>query len=114
MVCNHLSFADGLILGTLLPRPARFVLYNRYAKIPVLGALLRWGGCIPIDGEGGRKALLRSIDASVEAAQRGEVVIIFPEGKLTRSGLMDTFARGMERIAERASVPVVPAATWTA
>lgn len=109
VVCNHLSFSDGLVLACHLPRLGRFLVYRRFVQMPVVGFFLRAAGVIPVAAEDSRRALLASIDAAVESAKAGEVVVIFPEGKLTRSGQMDIFRSGLERIATRAGVPVVPA-----
>jgi acyl-[acyl-carrier-protein]-phospholipid O-acyltransferase / long-chain-fatty-acid--[acyl-carrier-protein] ligase len=109
VVCNHLSYSDGVILASHLPRPGRFLVYRQFVDMPVVGLFMRAAGVIPVAAEDSRRALLASIDAAVGAAQAGEVVVIFPEGKLTRSGQMDSFRSGLERIARRAHVPVVPA-----
>ncbi|MBA3939138.1 MAG: MFS transporter, partial [Planctomycetes bacterium] len=109
LVCNHLSYSDGLVLGASLPRRARFLVYRAYVEMPVVGFFLRAAGVIPVSAEDRRRALLASIDTAIEAAKAGEVVVIFPEGQLTRSGQTNTFHSGMERIAARAGVPVVPA-----
>jgi acyl-[acyl-carrier-protein]-phospholipid O-acyltransferase/long-chain-fatty-acid--[acyl-carrier-protein] ligase len=109
VVCNHLSYADGVILATSLPRPGRFLVYRQFVEMPVVGFFLRAAGVIPVAAEDSRRALLASIEAAVEAAKAGEVVVIFPEGKLTRSGQTDVFRSGLERIASRAGVPIVPA-----
>lgn len=109
LVCNHLSYADGVILGTALPRPGRFLVYRRFVEMPVIGLFLRAAGVIPVASEDARRTLLASIDAAIAAAKAGEVVMIFPEGKVTRSGQLDVFRAGMERIAQGAGVPVVPA-----
>jgi acyl-[acyl-carrier-protein]-phospholipid O-acyltransferase/long-chain-fatty-acid--[acyl-carrier-protein] ligase len=109
VVCNHLSYSDGVVLGASLPRRARFLVYRAYVEMPVVGFFLRAAGVIPVAAEDRRRALLASIDTAIEAAKAGEVVVIFPEGQLTRSGQTNTFHSGMERIAARAGVPVVPA-----
>ncbi|NRA40112.1 MAG: AMP-binding protein, partial [Planctomycetes bacterium] len=109
IVCNHVSYSDGAILGSNLPRHAKFLVYESFTKIPVIGFILRAIGVIPIKGDGKRQALVSSINAAVDAAKAGEAVVIFPEGKLSRSGQLDSFQRGMERIAQRAGVPVIPA-----
>ena len=109
VVCNHLSYADGLAVFARLPRPGRFLVYRRFTTMPVLGPCLLAAGAIPVAAEDARKALLASIDAAIAALKAGEVVLIFPEGKLTRSGTMDKFKGGLERIASRAGVPIVPA-----
>ena len=109
IVSNHSSFADGIALCARLDRPVRFLVYRSFFTMPVVGWILHAVGAIPVAAEDGRNALLASLDAAVEALKRGEVVAIFPEGKLTRSGKMDRFKSGLERIAKRAEVPVVPA-----
>ncbi len=120
VICNHQSYADGFILAASLPRRCRALVYGRYWKWPVVGGLLRAGNCISVMGDGPRAALVGAIDAAVAAAQAGDCVLIFPEGKLSRSGSIDSFKAGMERIAKRAGVPVIPAhldgvyGTWMA
>jgi len=108
IIANHLSYADGFALCAKLQRPTRFLVFGSFFKIPVLGFMLRAIGAIPVDSDDRRKALMASIDAAVEALQRGEVVAIFPEGKLTHNGGVDRFKSGLERIASRANVPVIP------
>lgn len=108
VVCNHVSYADGLILSAVLPRAARYLVYHTYVNAPIVGHVLRAGGAIAVADGNQRQALVAAIDAAVAAAKAGEIVVIFPEGKLSRSGHMDVFRSGMERIAQRAGVPVVP------
>ena len=108
IIANHLSYADGFALCSKLHRPVRFLVFGSFFHMPVIGFLLRAIGAIPVDGSDRRKSLMASLDAAVEALQKGEVVAIFPEGKLTRNGGVDRFKSGMERIASRANVPVVP------
>ena len=120
VLCNHQSYADGLIVASVLPRRCRAMVYGRYWKMPVVGGLLRAANCISVAGDGPRAALVAAIDAAVAAAKAGDCVLIFPEGKLSRSGSIDSFKTGMERIAKRAGVPVIPAhldgvyGTWMA
>ncbi len=109
IACNHLSYSDGAILATCLPRPGRFLVYRRYAEMPIIGVFLRAAGVIPVAAEDARRALIASIEAATAAATAGEAVVIFPEGKLTRGGQTDAFRGGVERIAGRAGVPIVPA-----
>ena len=108
IIANHLSYADGFALCSKLHRPVRFLVFGSFFRVPVLGFLLRAIGAIPVNGGDRRAALMASLNGAVAALQRGEVVAIFPEGKLTRSGGIDRFKSGLERIASRANVPVVP------
>ncbi len=109
VICNHLSYADGLVMAAVMPRPVRFLVYRGFTQMPFVGWFLNLAGVIPVAETDRRRALLGAIEAARAAAAAGEVVAIFPEGKLTRSGQTDVFRSGMERIAGGAQVPVVPA-----
>jgi 1-acyl-sn-glycerol-3-phosphate acyltransferase len=111
LVSNHVSFMDALVIGGSVRRPVRFVMDHSIFRIPVLGFIFRTARAIPIapareDPEALQKAFDR-IDAELAD---GEVVCIFPEGKLTRDGEMSEFKRGVEKILERRPVPVIPMA----
>jgi 1-acyl-sn-glycerol-3-phosphate acyltransferase len=111
IVCNHVSFMDPLVIGGTVRRPVRFVMDHNIFKVPVLNFIFRTARAIPIapakeDPEALQKAFNR-IDAELAD---GEVVCIFPEGKLTRDGEINEFKKGVEKILERRPVPVVPMA----
>lgn len=111
LVCNHVSFADAVVIGASIRRPVRFVMDHRIFRIPVLSWFFRTVKAIPIapaheDAEGLDRAYAQ-IAAALEA---GEVVCLFPEGKLTASGDLQVFRQGVRRIIERTPVPVVPMA----
>jgi 1-acyl-sn-glycerol-3-phosphate acyltransferase len=116
VVCNHVSYMDALILAATIPRPVRFVMYHRIFDIPVMRWIFRTAKAIPIAGAREDPALMqRAFDAVDAALADGEIVGIFPEGKLTRDGDIATFKSGVERILQRASdagrpVPAVPMA----
>ncbi|HET9863255.1 MAG TPA: MFS transporter [Steroidobacteraceae bacterium] len=111
LVSNHVSFMDALVIGGSVRRPVRFVMDHNIFRIPVLGFIFRTARAIPIAPAREDPAALQQafdrIDAELAA---GEVVCIFPEGKLTRDGEMSEFKRGVERILERRPVPVIPMA----
>lgn len=111
VVCNHLSFADALVLGGSIRRPIRFVMYYKIFKIPLLSFLFRTAKAIPIAGKTEDEALMnKAFDRIDEELARGNVVGIFPEGALTPDGEIQKFRGGIEKIIERRPVPVVPAA----
>lgn len=111
LVCNHVSYADALIIGGTIRRPARFVMYYRIFEIPLLKLLFSTAKAIPIASARENEALLTEafdrIDAELEA---GNLVCIFPEGKITRDGDIHEFRPGVEAILERRPVPVIPMA----
>ncbi len=108
LAANHLSLLDGIILWAFAPRPSRFLVWARWVQAPVIGWLLRRGGAIAIDETAGHRALAGAMTAATDCARAGQAVGIFPEGKLSRSGQLDRFQAGCERITSRAGVPVVP------
>jgi 1-acyl-sn-glycerol-3-phosphate acyltransferase len=111
IVCNHVSFVDALVIGGSVRRPVRFVMDHRIFKIPVLGFIFRTARAIPIaPAREDAAALQKAFDQIDADLAGGEVVCIFPEGKLTRHGEMNEFKRGVEKILERRPVPVVPMA----
>jgi len=111
LVCNHVSYMDALLLGGAVPRPVRFVMYYKIFRIPVLSWLFRTAGAIPIAGAKEDPELMRRAFEEIEATlARGDLVGIFPEGKLTADGEINVFRPGLERILERQPVPVVPLA----
>jgi 1-acyl-sn-glycerol-3-phosphate acyltransferase len=116
LVCNHVSYMDALILAATIPRPVRFVMYWKIFDIPVMSWIFRTAKAIPIAGAREDPALMqRAFDAVDAVLAEGELVCIFPEGRLTRDGEIAPFKSGVERILARASeagrpVPVVPMA----
>jgi hypothetical protein len=81
------------------------------ARIPVVGGLLRQVKAIPIAPEREDKAVMeRAFERIAEELRAGEVVCIFPEGKITKTGDMNVFRAGIERIIQETPVPVVPMA----
>jgi 1-acyl-sn-glycerol-3-phosphate acyltransferase len=111
IVCNHVSFVDWLFLAGSIRRPIRFVMDSQIAKTPVLAFLFREAKTIPIASAKTDPETYENAFARVaEELRAGELVCIFPEGKLTRDGNIDVFRRGIERILAETPVPVIPAA----
>jgi 1-acyl-sn-glycerol-3-phosphate acyltransferase len=109
VVANHVTYTDALILGGLCRRPVRFVVYHRIHDAPVLRVFFRLVRAIPIAPRSeDPKRLDEALEAIDRALAEGELVGLFPEGKLTRDGELDAFRPGIERILERRPVPVVP------
>jgi acyl-[acyl-carrier-protein]-phospholipid O-acyltransferase/long-chain-fatty-acid--[acyl-carrier-protein] ligase len=101
---NHISWVDAIVLQLACPRRVRYVIDQEFYHRPLLKPLLRTIGCIPIDTRHARSA----IKAATEQLAAGEVVCLFPEGQLTRSGTLLRLRRGYELIAQHANAPVVP------
>ena len=111
LVCNHVSYVDALLIGGAVRRPIRFVMYYKIYNLPVLNFIFRTAGTIPIAGRGEDEAIHdQAFDRIARYLADGELVCIFPEGKLTTDGQIDEFKAGVMRILERTPVPVIPMA----
>lgn len=109
IVCNHVSFMDAPILAGACPRNIRFVMDHQIFKNPFLGWFFRLVRAIPIAPEGVDKEIYDAAFREVSAAlKNGELVCIFPEGKLTRSGSLNEFKGGVDKILEQDPVTVYP------
>ena len=105
MICNHLSYVDAVVLQIASPRPLRFVVFAGFVKSPAVRFLFRASGVIPVTAN----KPMKGIRLAAEAAKQGELVCVFPEGAISRTGQLMALTRGFTRIAELAQVPVVPA-----
>jgi 1-acyl-sn-glycerol-3-phosphate acyltransferase len=111
LVSNHVSYVDALVIAACCPRPIRFVMDHRIFAKPLIGSLFRRAHAIPIAPAKENAALKARAFAEVAAAlAQGDLVCIFPEGRLTSNGSMQPFQRGIERIVAETPVPVVPVA----
>ncbi|MFV1995329.1 MAG: MFS transporter, partial [Verrucomicrobiales bacterium] len=106
VICNHMSYLDSFILSTACPRQIRFVIIARYGEIRSVAWFLRLFGAIFITPAKAREAIRLTVDALEE----GHLVCLFPEGQLSRTGLLNEFKKGFELVARQARVPVIPAA----
>ncbi|OPB32813.1 MFS transporter [Pseudomonas fluorescens] len=111
LVCNHVSFVDALLIGGAVRRPIRFVMYYKIYRLPVLNFIFRTAGAIPIAGRHEDIQIYEQAFARIaQYLKDGELVCIFPEGKLTADGEMNEFRGGVTRILEETPVPVIPMA----
>ncbi|MBX8515400.1 MFS transporter [Pseudomonas cichorii] len=111
LVCNHVSFVDALLIGGAVRRPIRFVMYYKIYRLPVLNFIFRTAGTIPIAGRNEDLEIYEQAFTRIaHYLADGELVCIFPEGKLTRDGEISGFKGGMTRVIEETPVPVIPLA----
>jgi 1-acyl-sn-glycerol-3-phosphate acyltransferase len=111
LVCNHVSYVDALVIGATSPRPIRFVMDHRIFKMPFVGWLFRCCKTIPIAPAKEDPFLMeRAFIDIAQALHEGDLVCIFPEGRLTSTGEMGEFKGGIMKILERSKVPVIPMA----
>jgi 1-acyl-sn-glycerol-3-phosphate acyltransferase len=111
LVCNHVSFVDAVVIMAACRRPIRFVMDHRIYRTPVLNFIFRTGGAIPIaSAKDDPETLDRAFDEIARALRAGDLVCIFPEGRITENGELNAFRGGITRIIAATPVPVVPMA----
>lgn len=109
LLSNHVSFADALVLAAAIPRPVRFVMDAGIFSIPIVNSLFRASGAIPIcDARYDPITYGKAFDAIGEALDNGELVLIFPEGRLTRDGLLNDFKAGYLKVLNNRPTPLIP------
>ncbi|MFA9418575.1 MAG: MFS transporter [Gammaproteobacteria bacterium] len=111
LVCNHVSFIDALVLAGSIRRPIRYVMYYRIFQFPVLSFIFKTAQAIPIASKKENRELMqKAFDQVSQSLKSGEVICIFPEGKITETGELNEFKGGVMKILDRDPVPTVPLA----
>ena len=107
IAANHRSFLDPFVIGTLVRRPVYFVAKSELFTRPLPAWFLSSLGAFPVDrGQGDRDAM----ETARRILERGDCVVIFPEGTRTRPGGLGAPKRGVGRLALETGVPVIPVA----
>ncbi|MFC0002678.1 lysophospholipid acyltransferase family protein [Micromonospora siamensis] len=109
---NHLSVADELLLGTVVPRHLAFWAKSEYfTGTGVKGGFSRFVltglGAIPVERAGGRAAL-SAFDAAIPVLKAGDLVAVYPEGTRSPDGRLYRGRTGAARLAVAAGVPIIP------
>src|SRR5579863_1389257 len=108
LVCNHMSFADVALLVAATDRPIRFVMYQGIYDHPLVKPFAAILKAIPISSEQHPREMIRSLQVASQALREDEIVCIFAEGQITRTGGLLPFRRGLERITKDVDAPIIP------
>jgi acyl-[acyl-carrier-protein]-phospholipid O-acyltransferase/long-chain-fatty-acid--[acyl-carrier-protein] ligase len=106
LIANHLSYVDAIVLQLACRRRIRFVGFHGFPERSLADRCLRWSGAISISARNPREA----VKAAIHAAAAGELIGIFPEGNVSRTGQLMEIKRDFQIIAQHAGVTVIPAA----
>ena len=101
---NHVTFADGFFITAVSLRPVRFVMDETFVANPAVRMFTRIFNTVTIRRDQPREAIRITIDA----LKNGDLVCLFPEGQLTRTGTLSELRRGFELIARKAGHPLIP------
>ncbi|HET8563817.1 MAG TPA: MFS transporter, partial [Candidatus Binatia bacterium] len=107
LVSNHVSFVDALVIGASIQRMIRFMLHQDYYQLRPMTWFFRLMKVIPV-ATNNRRGIVESLRRARQELQNGEVVCIFPEGAISRTGHLLPFKRGFEKIVEGLDVPIIP------
>jgi 1-acyl-sn-glycerol-3-phosphate acyltransferase len=111
LVCNHVSFVDALVISAACRRPIRFIMDEAIFRAPIIRTLASGMKAIPIASAKDDATILeRAFEITAAALREGELVCIFPEGRLSRDGEIAAFRPGLTRIVTETPVPVIPMA----
>ncbi len=107
-VCNHVSLADVVLLGSL-PWETKWVSKVAIFRIPLMGIMMRLAGDIPVR-RGDQASRAEAYEALKAWVERGASVTIFPEGTRSKTGEMLPFRNGAFRLALETGTPILPMA----
>lgn len=108
LVCNHMSFVDAALLVAATDRPIRFIMYQGIYDHPLVKPFAAIMKAIPISSEQHPREMIRSLQTASQALREDEIVCIFAEGQITRTGQLLPFRRGLERIMKDVDAPIIP------
>lgn len=111
IACNHVSYVDALLLAGAVRRPIRFIMYKPIYEIPLLHFIFKTGRAIPIcSKQKDPQGYERAFEEIGQGLKDGDLLCIFPEGRLTQDGELGPFKAGIEKILQKTPVPVIPMA----
>jgi len=111
LICNHVSFVDPIVISAACRRPVRFIMDAGIFRIPLLNTVFRGMKAIPVAPQKEDPEVYeRAFQVAAQELRDGQLVCIFPEGRLTPDGNVGEFRAGMLRILKETPVPVVPLA----
>ena len=111
IAANHVSYVDSILILAVSPRPIKFVMDYNWYNLPGLKSIFRTMGAIPIaTAKEDPEIKDKAFDKISQCLENGEIVCIFPEGTLTKTGEINLFKRGLSQILTRNPVPVIPVA----
>lgn len=107
LVCNHVSYIDVLLINSVINRPVKFYVLKAFYDLPIVNYLIKTFCKIPLDFRKG-SSIIQSNAEALEALKNNELVLIFPEGKLSLTGNLGKFRKFAKDIIENTEASIVP------
>lgn len=109
LLCNHVSAIDSVLVSACTSRQIRFLLYEDYFSLPLLGQIARMTGFFKVPSAGKAKSLGVLLEQIRKHLENDGLVCVFPEGRLTANGLVGEFKPGYEKmLPEHTDIPIIP------
>jgi acyl-[acyl-carrier-protein]-phospholipid O-acyltransferase/long-chain-fatty-acid--[acyl-carrier-protein] ligase len=109
LVSNHVSYSDGVIIQSMSHRMIHPIVSREiYAAWGWCQPAFRLCGAILVHPNDGPRALVRTINTARATLLKGDLVVIFPEGQLTRNGELQPFKKGFAHIVKNTDIPIIP------
>jgi len=102
---NHISYFDPPLIAVSCPQEIHFLARDTLFEKPIFGTLIRNLNALPVSGRAGDLSSLKTICQNLE---KGEKVLIFPEGIRTYDGELTQVKPGIAMISQRTDTPIVP------
>lgn len=106
VVSNHISWIDGILILWMLPRNVRFVVDEANFPSPIGRYLASAFDTILMKPN--PKSIGRALKAARDGVLAGEVIGLFPEGTISRTGQLQAFRPGLKHVLKGTDAPIVP------
>ncbi len=103
LLSNHVSYVDTVLLQMACHRPIRFIMIDEFYEVSQAKWFFQTMKAIPLYP----KRVRRALEEALRSLREGDIVCLFPEGRITRDGQLAPLSRGMEFLAARANCAVI-------
>lgn len=108
LASNHASFWDPMLVAAAFPRPVGFMARDTLFRFPLFGRYISSLNAFPVN----RADPFAALKVCGDRLDRGEVVLIFPEGTRTRDGRLGQMKGGAAMLAGHHHAPILPVYLW--
>ena len=106
LVCNHTSGIDPFLIQAVCPRVITWMMAKEFYDMPGVNWAFKLIGAIPVARSGRDATATR---AAIRALHDGQILGIFPEGRIERDHSLMPFQTGVAMMAIKTEVPIYPA-----